>query len=206
MINFTKRYVNTISIIISIILFYLINFYIISTKEIDSVSINSNQEQTQLEQEKDFTKETTNKESTNEFNSNDKSTKESNQKTANWRIEIPIIGLNAPIAEGTTQEIMNEYVGHFEETNKTNGNIGLAAHNRGYNVNYFQNLKKLKEGDEIFYYCDGIELKYCVTTQKIIQDTDWSMLEETKDNVITLITCVENQPEYRRCIQAIQIL
>ena len=158
MINFTQRYVNTISIIISIILFYLINFYIISTKEIDSVSINSNQEQIQLEQEKDFTKETTNKESTNEneFNSNDKSTKESNQKTANWRIEIPIIGLNAPIAEGTTQEIMNEYVGHFEETNKTNGNIGLAAHNRGYNVYYFQNLKKLKEGDEIFYYCDGI--------------------------------------------------
>ena len=47
-----------------------------------------------------------------------------------WQIEIPIIGLIAPIAEGTTQEVMREYVGHFEHTSLWKGNIGLAAHNR----------------------------------------------------------------------------
>ena len=26
----------------------------------------------------------------------------------------------------------------------------------------------------------------------------------TKDNKLTLITCVENQPQYRRCIQAVE--
>ncbi len=47
-----------------------------------------------------------------------------------WQVEIPSIGLLAPIAEGTTQEVMREYVGHFENTSLWKGNIGLAAHNR----------------------------------------------------------------------------
>ena len=40
---------------------------------------------------------------------------------------------------------MEDYIGHFEETKKDIGNIGLAAHNRGYKNNYFQNLKELKK-------------------------------------------------------------
>ena len=39
---------------------------------------------------------------------------------------------------------------------------------------------------------------------RIIKDTDWNFLENTEDNMLTLITCVENQPEYRRCIQAVE--
>jgi len=31
-------------------------------------------------------------------------------------------------------------------------------------------------------------------------------LKNTFDNRITLITCVEDQPEYRRCIQGTEIL
>ena len=64
-----------------------------------------------------------------------------------WKIEIPKINLDAEISEGTDRETLNEYVGHFEETQVEEGNIGLAAHNRGYAVNYFQNLKNLREGD-----------------------------------------------------------
>lgn len=47
-----------------------------------------------------------------------------------WQVEIPAINLIAPIAEGTTQKIMRNYVGHFENTKLWRGNIGLAAHNR----------------------------------------------------------------------------
>ena len=53
-----------------------------------------------------------------------------NAKENLWQIEIPKIDLIAPIAEGTTQEVMDKYVGHFESTEKWSGNIGLAAHNR----------------------------------------------------------------------------
>lgn len=47
-----------------------------------------------------------------------------------WQVEIPKIGLTAPIAQGTSQEVMSKYVGHFENTKFWEGNIGLAAHNR----------------------------------------------------------------------------
>lgn len=122
-----------------------------------------------------------------------------------WEIEIPKINLKANIAEGTTPEILNEYVGHFEETPKELGNIALAAHNRGYSVNYFARLKELNIGDEIYYTYNGIRRTYQINLITIIKDTEWNNLENTNDNRITLITCVENEPEYRRCFQAIEI-
>lgn len=122
-----------------------------------------------------------------------------------WRLVIPKISLDAQIAEGTTSKIMDEYIGHFEDTATLEGNIGLAAHNRGYPVNYFQNIKKLEKGDVIEYFCGNTKKEYKVETVTIISDTDWTYLEQTKENKITLITCVEDEPSYRRCIQAVEI-
>lgn len=126
-------------------------------------------------------------------------------KQSLWQLEIPRINLVAPIAEGTSTNIMNEFVGHFEETPKDNGNIGLAAHNRGYKVNYFQDLKLLQKGDLIIYTYNGSITKYGVNEIGIIKDTDWSKLEEDKQDKLTLITCLEDEPEYRRYIQAIKL-
>ena len=33
-----------------------------------------------------------------------------------WQVEIPKINLIAPIAQDTTQEVMEKYVGHFAKT------------------------------------------------------------------------------------------
>lgn len=129
---------------------------------------------------------------------------ENKTKDESWKIIIPSISLEANISEGTEKETMNKYVGHFEETSREKGNVGLAAHNRGYNVNYFSDIKKLKEGDEIIYKYNKFEKIYKVTKHIIIKDTDWNYLKETEENKITLITCVENEPEYRRCIQGIE--
>ena len=132
----------------------------------------------------------------------------SNQKEIEniWRIEIPKIGLIAPIKAGTTQEILAEAVGHFNESQKWNGNVALAGHNRGYNCNFFQNIKKLKKGDKIIYYTENGKREYSVEMNEIIYQTDWRYIEDTIDNRITLITCVENMYEYRRCVQAKEII
>lgn len=122
-----------------------------------------------------------------------------------WQIEIPKINLVAPIAEGTSTNIMNEYVGHFEETPKNKGNIGLAAHNRGYKINYFRDLKLLQKGDLIIYTYNGEISKYSVNEIGIIKDTDWSKLESSSQDKLTLITCLEDEPEYRRYIQAVKL-
>lgn len=127
---------------------------------------------------------------------------EKTNKCEIWQIEIPEISLIAYISEGTTKEILNQYVGHFENTSKEQGNIGLAAYNRGHDVNYFKDLKLLKEGDEIRYKHNEFEKIYEVEKCRIIKDTEWKYLEQTEDNMLTLITFVENEPKYRRCILA----
>ncbi len=123
----------------------------------------------------------------------------------NWDILIPSIGLSAQIADGTSVDIMNSFVGHFENTSMWNGNVALAAHNRGYPVNYFANLKDIKKGDLIEYKLNGKTRQYKVETIVTIKDTDWSYLAESVDNRITLITCIANKPEYRLCVQAKEI-
>ena len=121
-----------------------------------------------------------------------------------WQIEIPKISLIAKISEGTTKEILNQYVGHFENTTKKQGNIVLVAYNRKHEVNYFKSLKLLQEGDEIKYKYNEYEKIYEVEKCRIIKDTEWEYLDETEDNMLTLITYIENEPKYRRCIQAVE--
>lgn len=122
-----------------------------------------------------------------------------------WRLQIPKLNLNAHIEEGTTGDVLLRAVGHFEDTNQWNGNVCLAGHNRGYQCNFFQNIKTLNLGDEIIYCTKQGKKVYQVQTNKIVLETDWSYLKDTKDNRITLITCEENRGEYRRCIQAVQV-
>lgn len=128
---------------------------------------------------------------------------ETQEKEGIWQIQIPKINLIADIKEGTTQNVIAKYVGHFKNTSKLDGNIGLAAHNRGIGVeSYFKNIKYLDIGDEIIYQKDDKVKRYEVIKNVVIDETDWTYLADTNDNRITLITCVENKPEYRQCIQA----
>jgi LPXTG-site transpeptidase (sortase) family protein len=121
-----------------------------------------------------------------------------------WQLSIPQINLIAPIEEGTEEDILNRAIGHFSHTSILEGNVGICAHNRGYPVNYFANLKYLKIGNEIEYRAlDEIKM-YKVISMKIIEEIDWSYLEETEENILTLITCIENNPSKRLCVQAVE--
>lgn len=127
------------------------------------------------------------------------------KKNNNWRIIISKININAPILEGTTKEVLRKGVGHFESTSKWDGNICLAAHNRGYKYNYFQEIKNLEMGDIIVYETEKGTRKYKVIRNETIKETDLTCIEYTKENKITLITCEENKKDYRRCVQAKEI-
>lgn len=120
-------------------------------------------------------------------------------------LSIPSISLEkAPIKEGIDEVTLNEYIGHFPSTSKIDGNIGLAAHNRGYKNNYFMNINKLQNGDEIIYRVDDISKKYKVEKKIEIDSYDWSYLNQTADNRITLITCIDNSPTKRLVVQAVE--
>ena len=191
MSNYSKRKGIIVSLIISFILLVSILFILKQLEEKSKKEIHSSivlkTSQTSLEKdEKEDIK-------VNEISN------------SSWKIFISKINLEAPILEGTSQEILKQAVGHFESTNKWNGNVALAAHNRGYPSHFFQELKRLEIGDSIIYQTEQGKRTYHVTWKGYIKETDFSYLKETKENILTLITCVENVPEYRLCVQAQEI-
>ena len=204
-IIYTSKFINVLTFIISVIIYLFINslFHsnILKTEKIEFKVDFTTQENFIQNQTIDL--ESLKNDNVNSLNNNTNILNETNH-FHNWYIQIDKIALKAPIQEGTSKEILDDYVGHFEESSKDLGNICLAAHNRGYKNNYFSRLKELQEGDEITYNYQGIEKTYIVIKHEIIQNTDWTNLEPTEENTITLITCVENEPEYRRCIQGIE--
>lgn len=120
-------------------------------------------------------------------------------------LTIPDILLdNAPIRESVELSTLSETIGHFPSTSIYEGNVGLASHNSGSQGGFFKNLKKIKIGSEIFYQTNYGTKRYVVTTKEIISEEDWSYLQETEDNRITLITCVAGQKDKRLCVQAIE--
>ncbi len=214
MYSYTSRNVNVLSLIITTILFLILNHGSVNTflnKFIPDVQKESLTNYELINKTKDKYINTIIQKQNNINNTANTQVKANISKklrndNKEWKIKIPKISLEAKIASGTSEEVMNKYVGHFKNTEKWKGNVGLAAHNRGYPVNYFNKLKELKIGDLIYYYTEFGEKKYKVIVTTIIKDTDWTYLKPTQDNRITLITCVENIPDKRRCVQAIEVI
>ena len=120
-------------------------------------------------------------------------------------VSIEKIGLEkAPIADGTDLTTIGKYVGHFENTSYLDGNVCLCSHNRGSNAAYFGELKNLCQGDIITYITKYETKEYEVKEVKQIEENDLSVLNQTENNQITLITCVENQRNLRLCVVGIE--
>lgn len=118
---------------------------------------------------------------------------------------IPKVEVKAPVRDGTTDDVLTDSIGHFKNTSYWNGNVGLASHNSGNFVShYFEKLDKLVIGDTITYKTKFGERRYQVAEIENIDSKDWSMLANTKENSVTLITCVKNNPNLRLCIRAIE--
>ena len=120
-------------------------------------------------------------------------------------LSIEKIGLNATVKEGTSGEILLNYIGHIEETATYDGNVGLAGHNRGCENSYFARINELEKGDIIQYKTKFFDRTYVVDNIKVIYETDWSLLNPTEENKLTLITCIVGKKEQRLCVQATEM-
>jgi len=116
---------------------------------------------------------------------------------------IPQLGIRYKAFEGTDSAAMKKGVGHFPSTSAWSGNIALCGHNRGSSYN-IGSIKDLKVGDTIRYETSEGTRTYSVSYVGIIDWTDWSYLNATSDNRITIITCLADQPSKRVCVQAIE--
>ena len=81
--------------------------------------------------------------------------------------------------------------------------MAIAGHNRSVN-NHFGKIHTLSIGDTIRLTTLLGTRSYEVFSVSKISVDDISVLNDSMENIITLVTCVMNQPNYRWCVQAQQ--
>lgn len=123
--------------------------------------------------------------------SEEKNEEENINKENIWGLlEIKKINIVAPIVEGVSEENLKYSIGHFENSSLPGekGNCVLGAHNNVYG-SIFENLNQLKDGDIIELNYKGRLYKYEVFMKKVIEPTDFTLLENGEGKEITLVTC-----------------
>ena len=124
-------------------------------------------------------------------------------------LTIPKLDLSAPVYEtdeGGEIESMTKGVVHFAITSAWEGNIGLCSHNvaPAGAVAYFQDIHQLEKGDKLSYKTALGEREYRVAEVKEISEDDWTVLNRSEENRLTLITCITGKPNMRLMVQAVE--
>lgn len=120
------------------------------------------------------------------------------------RLKIKTLGLDVKVYEDESLESLAKGAGHFKSTSCWDGNVGIAGHNRGV-TNHFGKIHTLASGDKITYTTQLGTRTYAVYFVGQISETDFSHLDRTNENIITLITCVRDVKDMRWCVQAREI-
>ena len=120
-------------------------------------------------------------------------------------LKIPAIGLSVKIYQGTDSAALKKGAGHFEDTSIWDGNVALAAHNRGVN-NHFGQIHTLELGDTITLTTRLGTRTYEVTSVSKVSETDRGALAASTRNMITLYTCVRDQRDQRWCVQGVEVV
>ena len=105
--------------------------------------------------------------------------------------------------EGSGSTPLLKGAGHFEGTSIWAGNVPVAGHNRGVR-NDFGKIHTLKVGDTITFTTKLGTRAYAVTGVAKVSVNDVSGLEPTAANMVTLYTCVNDQPAYRWQVTAVE--
>jgi sortase A len=114
------------------------------------------------------------------------------------RIQIPAIGVDAPIVQGDGWEQLKKGVAqHIPSGNPGQaGNVVLSAHNDIFGE-IFRYLDKLQTGDVIILFTNQRQYTYVVSETIIVEPTRVEVMLPTPDAVVTLISCypylVDNQ-------------
>lgn len=118
-------------------------------------------------------------------------------------VSIPSLSISMKVWEGETSTSMAKGLGHYTSTSGWAGNVGVCGHNRGSRY-VIGSIKNLVVGDVITYTTVYGTRTYRVSFVGTISNTDWSYLQATADNRITLTTCLADHPESRVCVQAVE--
>jgi len=115
-------------------------------------------------------------------------------------IYVERTGRTIKVYEGEELSNLSKGAGHFSMTSAWDGNVALCGHNRGTS-GYFSFVKDLRTGDRITYTTLYGSRTYEVFSREQIGEYDYSKLGWSAENILTLITCIENSRELRWAAQ-----
>jgi len=103
------------------------------------------------------------------------------------KIEIARLGVTAMIMEGTDDRTLQRAVGHIPGTPMPglNGNSAIAGHRDSF----FRPLRNIRHNDEIILTTLSGPTRYLVDTTQIVAPEDIEVLDNSKEAVLTLVTC-----------------
>ena len=102
-------------------------------------------------------------------------------------LSIESVNIQVPIYNGTDEFNLDRGAGRIRGMAKTGeeGNLGISGHRDGF----FRSIKDIQVGDNIVVQTThGVE-KYAVSDITIVPKEDESVLMETADKRLTLVTC-----------------
>ena len=103
------------------------------------------------------------------------------------RIEIRSIGLSVMILEGTDGRTLRRAVGHIPGTALLGeqGNVAIAGHRD----TFFRRLRNIHVHDEITLMTLKGMYRYRVESTKLVEPQDMSVLNNSDEAILTLVTC-----------------
>jgi LPXTG-site transpeptidase (sortase) family protein len=125
------------------------------------------------------------------------------------RMQIPKIGVNKIVVEGTSGNALRAGLGHYVESalpGASSGNIAIAGHRTGFGEP-FRHLEKMRQGDKVILITPFGKYTYAVigpfdghSNPWITAPNDWSVIQPTPDAELTLTTCDPPHTSLRRLI------
>ena len=114
----------------------------------------------------------------------------------NINFEIPSLNVRVPVLEGTDSKALQVSAGHFEGTGDLGkGNYCIAGHNSTIYAEIFNGLDQIQIGDEMYLVdVDEKRTRYCyiVTEYKIVEPKQVEVLNDYRDNRLTVISCTDD--------------
>ncbi|MFQ6014908.1 MAG: sortase [Anaerolineae bacterium] len=123
------------------------------------------------------------------------------------RIVIPAIGVDAPVVEGDGWEELKKGAGHHigSADPGQRGNVVITAHNDVFGE-IFRHLGELQIGDEVLLYTSSERVyKYVVKGKRIVEPTEVSVMQNTTEPTLTLITCYPYLIDNKRMVVFAQL-
>ena len=131
------------------------------------------------------------------------------------RIQIPRLGLDTVVVQGTSDQALAAGSGHYPQTPlpcSPQGNVGIAGH-RTMNGHPFQHLDQLVAGDKVILTTPFQTCTYQILASVdghanpyVTDPNDWTVIAQTAKPMLTMSTCTPEGTARQRLVARAQLV